>query len=209
MNRKYFSDGKWQKCSEDNCPENAAVRGLCKRHYRIMHHYEVYVRTEKPKTYKAKKREKCKSDNCPMLTTRIYCSKHLAQFIEHGFTWDTRPTREIKAMRESLRELCAIGNCSNTSMLNRNLCNHHFSSSKRKGLSVESFISMMAIDVCAACGFKGDLVIDHRHGHHVKDNQMCEKCIRGRICNPCNISLGLLENKDRVIMLQNYLSIYG
>lgn len=209
MNRKYFSDGKWQKCSEDGCLENAAVRGLCKKHYRIMHHYEVYVRTEKPKSYKAKNRQNCKSDGCSTLTTRVYCSKHLAQFNECGFTWDVRPTKEIKAMRESLREPCTIRNCGNTSMQNRNLCNHHFSSSKRKGLTPKAFISMMEIDICEACGFQGDLVIDHRHGHHTKDNQMCQECIRGRICNPCNTSLGLLENESRVVMLKNYLSNYA
>lgn len=51
------------------------------------------------------------------------------------------------------------------------------------------------------------LTIDHDHScvHHTPD-KACKKCIRGLLCNGCNISLGHVENKPRwKLMVGDYL----
>ena len=61
---------------------------------------------------------------------------------------------------------------------------------------------------CAACQGppqgKG-LVIDHDHAC-CPGSKACGKCVRGLLCTSCNVALGHVENREKVAMLENYLS---
>jgi hypothetical protein len=57
--------------------------------------------------------------------------------------------------------------------------------------------------LCEACGgppTKRCLHLDHDH----KSGKF-----RGWLCHHCNIALGLVENKERIAMLQKYLELYA
>lgn len=52
---------------------------------------------------------------------------------------------------------------------------------------------------CAVCGSpqpegRGRFHVDHDHSCCPTD-KTCGKCIRGLLCSPCNVRLGVLENK--------------
>jgi Recombination endonuclease VII len=68
---------------------------------------------------------------------------------------------------------------------------------------------------CAACGAedpgaKGrDWAIDHDHGCCPK-NKSCGKCIRGLLCHPCNLALGMVkDDPKRLRKLAQYLEEYN
>ena len=66
------------------------------------------------------------------------------------------------------------------------------------GITPEDYAHLMALQngVCALCGgqpyFQSTrassrrLCIDHKHGHHEKQNHACKACIRGLLCDRCN-----------------------
>lgn len=90
-------------------------------------------------------------------------------------------------------------------MRKNNLRNHH-------ALSVEDYnwLARSQDGKCALCfkpptDMNGILVIDHWHGHiHKKVGQKsCKECIRGLLCDACNLALGFLEKCSH---LQNDLA---
>lgn len=64
-----------------------------------------------------------------------------------------------------------------------------------------------------ACGDEltvEDLHIDHDHKCCSRKNRSCGKCVRGLLCQNCNIALGnLKDDPDRAIALANYLMQYN
>jgi hypothetical protein len=79
------------------------------------------------------------------------------------------------------------------------------------GVSQEEYDVLFAMQggVCALCFKQAEecrfLDIDHSHEHaHTRKSQVgCKECIRGLLCNSCNMTLGLLE---RCPHLQNDLA---
>ncbi len=59
---------------------------------------------------------------------------------------------------------------------------------------------------CGSCGDGGErLAIDHDHGHCVGERG-CEHCVRGYLCQPCNVAEGLLRTVDRARALADYMA---
>lgn len=78
---------------------------------------------------------------------------------------------------------------------------------KRHHISEDIFNSMMKKyeGLCHACKEKEIKVIDHDHSC-CESNRSCGKCVRGLLCQPCNIALGLLlDNRNNIIKLLNYI----
>ena len=58
---------------------------------------------------------------------------------------------------------------------------------------------------CEVCGSTNDLCIDHDHSC-CPGQKTCGKCIRGILCNDCNIAEGRLKSdKELVKALLRYL----
>ncbi len=83
-------------------------------------------------------------------------------------------------------------------------------------ITKEEFIKLLEDQgrKCAACGSddtgaKGrDWAIDHDHGC-CPSNKCCGKCIRGLLCHPCNLMLGMAkDNPERLLSLVRYLEKY-
>ncbi len=83
---------------------------------------------------------------------------------------------------------------------------------RQKGITPEKYEEMMVNQggVCAACGTPPEpeksLRIDHDHSC-CPTAKACGKCVRGLLCMYCNVALGVLENKERVEMLNKYLDV--
>jgi hypothetical protein len=61
--------------------------------------------------------------------------------------------------------------------------------------------------VCAICGTADATHIDHDPAcdHPGKGQQSCAECVRGILCNRCNISLAILDDTERLKKALGYL----
>ena len=193
------------KCSFPGCADQAKVKGLCVPHYQKIKQAE----------YRSASGSECRTAGCFNTTERgIFCQDCKAK----------RTSREsrAKARRESLelfertKSACQVLSCgapiaavSDRAKPHRlAMCVRHCADMQHKAMGLDSYLAMMAIERCESCGSAGPLVTDHDHacdqGHFGK-NSMCPSCIRGRICSPCNTSLGSLgEDPERIRALADY-----
>lgn len=181
-----------EKCLEGDCAQPVVSKDMCSAHYASSRYVPKW--------------RKCPTEGCEKSTKNELCAKHLNQLKAFGITWEgVRPTEEIRRIRESKRPFCQINGCEkrSTSQESR-LCRTHRSDRSRKGCSEDFYLKLMEEVKCQSCGVEERLVTDHDHSCHPGD-AMCEKCIRGRICNGCNTSLGLLgEDVQRILALAEY-----
>lgn len=187
------------RCEYEGCEEPRKSKGLCTQHY----YQSRYVPTEKIS---------CKGENCAkaLAPGRVFCKRHKEQFDLYVFTWDKgRPKDKYAAWRDSQLTDCLVPKCGEkASSAKSALCRKHSADKGRKNCSESFYINLMSVDSCQSCGISEDktrLVTDHDHACHPGD-RMCEKCIRGRICDYCNSALGYaLEDRGRLLALVAYL----
>lgn len=171
---------KGATCQERECERPAHSKGLCQNHY-------------------SKQRTKykwglCTYPGCGVRTAKDECVAH-------------RPPREPNPLKEVN---CEIPGCHKTfRTLGNTICAHHRTVLRKKGLTLVQFLSLSEISECQACGYPKRLVVDHVHGHHTRDDEMCPECIRGRLCNHCNTALGLVSDSvARLRQLVTYLETH-
>lgn len=79
-------------------------------------------------------------------------------------------------------------------------------------MSPEEYEAKLAgqVGVCAVCarppGAK-HLSVDHDHGC-CPGGRSCGSCVRGLLCTPCNMALGVLENVEWRAQAEHYLERY-
>lgn len=77
----------------------------------------------------------------------------------------------------------------------------------RYNLTFDQYLAMIARG-CDACGGRDNLHIDHDH-KCCPGNTSCGKCVRGVLCDGCNIALGYLDDDpERVKKLLHYIGKY-
>lgn len=76
---------------------------------------------------------------------------------------------------------------------------------KLYGIDVD-YMNEMLSEGCMICGSFQKLVIDHDHSCCNRQNYSCGKCVRGVLCDRCNIGLAHFQDNDnRLEQAINYL----
>ena len=76
---------------------------------------------------------------------------------------------------------------------------------KRYGITV-SYMNEMLSGGCMICGSHHKLVIDHDHSCCDKQNYSCGACVRGVLCDRCNVGLSHFEDSlDKIIKAAEYI----
>lgn len=183
------------ECSTPGCSEKATSKGFCTKHYES----KSRTRLTTP----------CLTEGCKKYSKNPYCAKHLQQQAKYGFSWEGEyPTDRIREWRSERRQTCSVLGCEEKASSDEGvLCRLHRADFGRKGCSTEFYLDLMSRTSCEACGDTSRLVVDHDHGcPHPKDN-MCEKCIRGRLCSSCNTAIGYARDNPSILRsLAEYLS---
>ena len=73
---------------------------------------------------------------------------------------------------------------------------------RKYGLTVEEYDAIVNVDRCESCGTTNP---NHRSGGFVLDHCHTTGRVRGALCNPCNLSLGHMnDDPERIEGLLNY-----
>lgn len=184
-----------ERCDEPGCEEDSTAKGKCRSHY---------SKERNPPLTKM-----CKAEECTVRTKNEMCKRHMAQNERYGFTWNEGyPKEKIHRWREERKPHCKIHRCDRkVSSEEATMCTRHRNDWVRKNCSEEFYEEIMRVEQCESCGSYGDLVTDHDHSCPHEKDRMCGGCIRGRLCNGCNTSLGLLgEDERRILALAEYIN---
>lgn len=154
---------------------------------------------------------KCKVEGCTSTSKRIvsgYCLMHYTRLRTKG---DLGPAQRVN----DLREPCIVEGCSDlggpTGACRRHWhkVNNPLKSRKRnlksKGLTLEEYVTLLVKQhgKCDICGVlekdsKKRFAVDHDHSC-CSGQVTCGKCIRGLLCQRCNMVLGLVEDNRNVL----------
>lgn len=177
VRRKRRNGEERAKCLKKGCEEKSKTKGLCSRHY-----------TPPGRTWKW---DKCTLSGCETRTPYPHCKEHRKET-------ETVPLRQVN---------CEVERCHRKFKTQKStMCTTHRSDMRRKGVTREQYLSLAQMQTCQSCGSEDRIITDHLHGHHDRKDEMCDKCIRGRLCSPCNTALGLLqEEPERMRQLARYI----
>lgn len=189
-------------CSHEECDKPSKVKGLCQNHYGIRANLMRKLATAHP----------CRScENGTAYNKSALCDECKAAKRDTAIL-DNAANR--KARFQDQKGACEVDGCDRIIAANTirtgtrasRLCVRHAADAGSKTMDVDSYVKLMSIDACQACGSSDRLVVDHRHDHHDHHAKMCPDCIRGRLCSDCNSALGLLrDSAERVSGLLEYV----
>ena len=198
-------DGSRMVCAQLDCDRKVLAKALCDLHYRRM------MRGKGPREPRKTKwnnpdgsRMECKVDTCKSpVFVKGFCTAHY-----HG-------NHRIGTIREAKPlPLCPNG-CGRTMSGRSQLCGVCNQARWRYSIPVEKFIKMHRTEnkKCSnrACGSTERLHIDHDHSccdvgaFKQKHKVSCGQCVRGWLCQRCNLALGYLKDDLDVF---NGLALY-
>lgn len=192
-------------CQESECDQYVIAKGLCSYHYQKAKRIEYRASAGyacRTRSCKNRTRERAMfCDDCKTKPSTAKARKKRASEAERQAFIDQKPTCTLPDCGAPVAAMTPKAN-----ERRMTLCERHCSDMSHKGLALGAYIEMMSIAACQSCGSPGPLVTDHDHScAHVGKNGMCSRCIRGRICSPCNTSLGSLgEDPARIRALADY-----
>lgn len=191
-------------CSERDCEGVFYAKDLCKKHYNAM--------------LRESGRQKvriCKAKDCDRKAwSGFYCQPHQ---IRH------RENRMDVPIREYGREGCSVEGCPDGHYGN-GLCRAHYKKPAQPRSTSEANLrtkyGIYAAEygaifdsqngLCAICHeppAEGKvLVVDHDHSHCGGPRSGCRYCVRGLLCNRCNLRLGRIEDVEWLRAAREYLA---
>lgn len=179
------------KCALRGCDRPRDTKGLCRGHY-------------------LKQRDgtlgPCSVPGCGRRADYAgICQTHYTRKRAGDRDWD----REIRAF--NVRSDCAVPGCGKEARA-AGACQSHYYKSRKHNITLERLVELEQ-ESCAICDLppvkqgKGH-VIDHNHACcDAGRTTYCGNCIRGVLCNSCNLGLGhFKDNTERLIRAVSYLS---
>lgn len=101
---------------------------------------------------------------------------------------------------------CTLPNCERPHD-GKGLCGNHAYTERKYNLSREQTLALH-LGVCDVCGERDkdrELAVDHDHGC-CPGKESCGNCVRGFLCSPCNLALGLMrDDPDRLRTAASYI----
>lgn len=197
MDRRKIPKGR--TCAVDGCDKPHASNGMCGMHaQRVRRNGSPHVGARVPVE------GCCSVDSCSAPAyCKGLCHGHYCRSLR-GAPLDT-PVRQRNNPTET-HKICP--NCrenkehSQFAKANGRLaswckeCHKHYLRRLHYGLSRDEY-ALLSANGCAACGGLDKLVVDHHHGTGV---------VRGVLCSPCNVALGMLQDSpERIDALARYL----
>lgn len=214
-------------CSFVPCEHNAIAKGLCPAHYRQMRKgVELYSVIRRPKVecrfegcarlevtrglcgghYNREaesERPQCTVENCGRPTQNLkveYCTTHNKQFLAG------EPFSEIvrwgRYKRNSVE--CVVPGCARIGHA-KDLCPGHYQKWRSFKMTPDQMSEFDNAVECQSCGRNRPLAVDHDRAC-CDTMDTCGKCIRGFICQPCNLALGHVgDDIETLERLVNYL----
>lgn len=150
----------------------------------------------------------CLFDGCRMIRANyMVCFGHYAQ-LKRG-----APLSPIKRPWGTDDEiaLCMIPDCDRIALdYDAPLCKPHRRGVWKYGVTLEQLVALYANGSCQICGSSERLHIDHDHdccpSLHESKGRGCGKCIRGLLCQGCNMALGSAKDNPQTLRaLADYL----
>lgn len=133
----------------------------------------------------------CSFPGCPDLAvSKGFCMGHYLQRRAGKPLTPKRPRRKKSMTRAA--EPCLVKWCE-TPAASRGLCNSHAGVSWRFNIEPRALAELLE-HPCAICGSIENRRIDHDHTCCGSVNGSCGKCIRGVLCNSCNVRIGRLAS---------------
>ena len=195
----YNSDGSRMSCERCELPVEA--RGLCRMHYR-----EVLADVDVPKRPRSKW---VNPDGSRMVCRERECGEPVRIAGLCGLHYDRDRRKRVSTVSGADR-VCPVSGCGRKKIPSASLCGRCRQARWRYGLTDEQFEEMMLPQnrKChnPGCGVDNvELHLDHDHSccppgkFESRTRLSCGSCVRGWLCRPCNVSLGMLQESPRRI----------
>lgn len=163
-------------CIKFACTQAAVSLSMCDKHYQEF-------RVSDPSA------TRCKIVGCDnAATANAMCNMHNLRFTAGGDLF--RPVKAMKR-RTELNHTCTISNCDNEWSTSA-VCKKHRAQIEKYHLSPVQ-LDMVLRTGCLICGTFEKLTIDHDHKCCPR-NGSCGSCVRGALCNGCNVALGAFND---------------
>src|SRR5690606_17951847 len=177
-----------RKCEVSDCERPHIAKGLCTLHYNRKKRgtpLEAPVRKD-PEA----KGAKCSVEACDRteVAARGLCGAHYSR-LRKGQDLDS----PVKTRVRWRGFTCAVRNCEEPAY-SKEMCSRHYGQSARYNLSLERLSGLVELGTCMSCGDESPLAIDHDHLCCAGEFS-CGNCVRGVLCEPCNIAIGLIDRK--------------
>jgi hypothetical protein len=188
-------------CTIDNCHMPHVARGMCGTHYK---RWSTGVELGKPiRAWKHPETLSCSIAGCNRKhKTGGMCAAHY-----HRKIMDRKVEGGFQERTKRRSETCTVSDCGGRSRV-KNLCESHYRKLKKYSLSMDALLKLESEKVCRnkGCRTSVRLHIDHDHAC-CSGQKSCGSCVRGWLCQSCNMALGLLgEDRERIIGLAKLLA---
>jgi hypothetical protein len=196
-------NGNRMKCHVEDCCALVHTAGLCSRHYYLAKYKGVGEMRGGSTTGVA---PRCRFDGCVnAVRAKGLCCTHREQ-----------EKRGDPLTPLNVRLPCRMVGCADTYTARSpyGLCKAHAQDARRYSLTGDQLLALWENPVCSneGCGSTERLHVDHDHSccppdrfRHSNRNA-CGKCVRGLLCQPCNLALGHAgESVERLRGLIAYL----
>lgn len=198
-----------RECAGPGCSirvEVAQGLGMCKSHYK-QHSLGKPLTPLRVATKDLGRPKVCTFPDCDRPhKARGLCKGHNDQ------VKSAKPLAPLQARRGP--GICSAEECSRPRFAN-DLCTRHnasrFTRWRSYGLTPKDGATIYesqggACAICRSAKLIDDLHIDHDHGCCPTSRNGCGACVRGLLCQPCNIGLGYMrDDPQRLLAAANYL----